>query len=133
MNLRPLGLPYDFSRCKEFLVAESDTTQICSPARACDPEMSQAASTICDFGCGTIFKITPNGTLTTLYSFCSRSGCSDGQLPASALVSAPAASFTVPPARAGLAMTARSSVWPFCAHVRFAQTSSEADRIHMAD
>ena len=23
------------------------------------------------FGCGTVFKITPSGTLTTLYSFCS--------------------------------------------------------------
>jgi uncharacterized repeat protein (TIGR03803 family) len=27
---------------------------------------------------GTVFKITPAGTLTTLYSFCSQSGCSDG-------------------------------------------------------
>jgi uncharacterized repeat protein (TIGR03803 family) len=25
--------------------------------------------------CGTVFKITPAGTLTTLYSFCSKSGC----------------------------------------------------------
>jgi uncharacterized repeat protein (TIGR03803 family) len=30
---------------------------------------------------GTVFKITPNGTLTTLYSFCSRSGCTDGEHP----------------------------------------------------
>jgi uncharacterized repeat protein (TIGR03803 family) len=29
-------------------------------------------------GCGTIFKITPSGTLTTLYSFCAQSGCADG-------------------------------------------------------
>jgi uncharacterized repeat protein (TIGR03803 family) len=28
---------------------------------------------------GTIFKITPSGTLTTLYSFCSQSGCADGR------------------------------------------------------
>jgi uncharacterized repeat protein (TIGR03803 family) len=27
---------------------------------------------------GTVFKITPSGTLTTLYSFCSKSGCTDG-------------------------------------------------------
>jgi uncharacterized repeat protein (TIGR03803 family) len=27
------------------------------------------------YGSGTIFKITPSGTLTTLYSFCSQSGC----------------------------------------------------------
>jgi uncharacterized repeat protein (TIGR03803 family) len=38
------------------------------------------------FGCGTIFKITPGGTLTTLYSFCSQSGCADGALPVAALV-----------------------------------------------
>ena len=30
---------------------------------------------------GTVFKLTPSGTLTTLYSFCSQSGCSDGSLP----------------------------------------------------
>jgi uncharacterized repeat protein (TIGR03803 family) len=38
-------------------------------------------------GYGTVFKITPNGTLTTLYSFCSQSGCTDGEWP-SALVQA---------------------------------------------
>jgi len=32
-------------------------------------------------GCGTIFKIDPSGTLTTLYSFCSQSGCTDGSGP----------------------------------------------------
>jgi uncharacterized repeat protein (TIGR03803 family) len=34
------------------------------------------------FSCGTIFKITPAGTLTSLYSFCSVSNCSDGAFPA---------------------------------------------------
>ena len=33
------------------------------------------------YGCGTVFKITPSGTLTTLYSFCSQSGCTDGDFP----------------------------------------------------
>ena len=32
-------------------------------------------------GCGTIYKISPTGTLTTLYSFCSQSGCTDGNYP----------------------------------------------------
>jgi len=32
-------------------------------------------------GCGTFFKITPAGVLTTLYSFCSLSGCADGEFP----------------------------------------------------
>jgi uncharacterized repeat protein (TIGR03803 family) len=36
--------------------------------------------------CGTVFKLTPSGELTTLYSFCSLVNCADGSLPASALV-----------------------------------------------
>ncbi len=34
-------------------------------------------------GCGTLFRITPSGTLTTIYSFCSSGGsaCTDGQQP----------------------------------------------------
>jgi len=30
---------------------------------------------------GTVFQITPAGTLTTLYSFCAQAGCADGQYP----------------------------------------------------
>ena len=37
---------------------------------------------------GTVFKITPSGTLTTLYSFCSQSGCADGAPPIAGLVQA---------------------------------------------
>src|ERR1017187_10338012 len=37
---------------------------------------------------GTVFKITPGGTLTTLYSFCSQSGCTDGDHPEAGLVQA---------------------------------------------
>ena len=40
------------------------------------------------YGYGTVFKITPSGTLTTLYSFCSQSGCTDGQYPVAGLVQA---------------------------------------------
>ncbi len=39
-------------------------------------------------GAGTVFKITPSGTLTTVYSFCAESGCSDGAYPYTALVQA---------------------------------------------
>ena len=35
---------------------------------------------------GTVFQITPSGTLTTLYSFCATSGCPDGASPYAALV-----------------------------------------------
>jgi len=37
-------------------------------------------------GCGTVFKTTPTGKLTTLYSFCPQPGCYDGSSPASNLV-----------------------------------------------
>jgi uncharacterized repeat protein (TIGR03803 family) len=37
-------------------------------------------------GCGTVFRITPGGTLTTLYSFCSKTNCIDGAVPDGALV-----------------------------------------------
>ncbi len=35
---------------------------------------------------GTVFKITPSGTLTTLYSFCSQIGCTDGLAPQAGLI-----------------------------------------------
>jgi uncharacterized repeat protein (TIGR03803 family) len=38
-------------------------------------------------GGGTIFRITP-GTLTTLYSFCSQTGCTDGKWPCAGLIQA---------------------------------------------
>ena len=42
-----------------------------------------ANTTACgDAGCGTIYKITPNGALTTVYSFCSLANCADGTGPA---------------------------------------------------
>jgi uncharacterized repeat protein (TIGR03803 family) len=30
---------------------------------------------------GTVFKITPTGTLTTIYNFCAKTGCTDGSSP----------------------------------------------------
>jgi uncharacterized repeat protein (TIGR03803 family) len=44
-------------------------------------------------GCGTVFRITPGGTLTTLYNFCSLSGCTDGNGPIAALIQATNGSF----------------------------------------
>jgi uncharacterized repeat protein (TIGR03803 family) len=42
----------------------------------------------CPKGCGTIFEVSPAGTLTTIYSFCEESGCPDGSNPTSGLVQA---------------------------------------------
>ena len=39
-------------------------------------------------GCGTVFKITPSGTLTTLYNFGSQSNCADGAIPEVGLIQA---------------------------------------------
>jgi uncharacterized repeat protein (TIGR03803 family) len=42
------------------------------------------ANTTCNargIGCGTVFSITPAGKLTTLYSFCSNTNCTDGAYP----------------------------------------------------
>jgi uncharacterized repeat protein (TIGR03803 family) len=49
---------------------------------------SGGGSTACANGCGTVFKVTPSGTLTTLYSFCAESGCTDGANPLAGLVQA---------------------------------------------
>ena len=32
-------------------------------------------------GCGTVFKITPDGAFSTVYSFCSQTSCTDGENP----------------------------------------------------
>jgi len=39
----------------------------------------------CTF-CGTVFKITPAGALTTLYNFCSKPNCADGEWPWAGLI-----------------------------------------------
>jgi uncharacterized repeat protein (TIGR03803 family) len=35
----------------------------------------------CSYGCGTVFRITPAGALTTLHRFCVQAGCADGDRP----------------------------------------------------
>jgi uncharacterized repeat protein (TIGR03803 family) len=42
----------------------------------------------CPLSCGTFFRLTPNGALTTLYSFCSLNNCTDGGQPVAGLVQA---------------------------------------------
>ena len=45
-----------------------------------------ASASICQDGCGTVFKVTPGGTLTVLHSFCVNYPCADGASPYAALV-----------------------------------------------
>ena len=42
----------------------------------------------CFNGCGTVFKITPAGAMTTLYSFCAQPSCADGLQPEAGLIQA---------------------------------------------
>jgi len=39
-------------------------------------------------GCGTVYRISPAGRFTSLYSFCSQSGCPDGDGPVAGLIQA---------------------------------------------
>jgi uncharacterized repeat protein (TIGR03803 family) len=45
------------------------------------------------YGCGTVFRITPEGVLSTLYSFCAQTNCADGRGPSEGLVQATDATF----------------------------------------
>jgi len=38
------------------------------------------------YGCGTVFKVTPQGALTTLYDFCSLPSCADGKFPTTGVI-----------------------------------------------
>jgi uncharacterized repeat protein (TIGR03803 family) len=44
----------------------------------------------CDFGgfvgCGTVFSVSPTGTLTTIYNFCAQNNCADGAAPGGGLL-----------------------------------------------
>ena len=41
-----------------------------------------------DGGCGTVYKMTPDGTVTTLHSFCAQTGCPDGAEPFARVIQA---------------------------------------------
>jgi uncharacterized repeat protein (TIGR03803 family) len=43
---------------------------------------------LCQSGCGTIFSMTPGGTLTTLYTLCAEINCTDGAYPYAGLIQA---------------------------------------------
>jgi uncharacterized repeat protein (TIGR03803 family) len=46
-----------------------------------------------NLGNGTVFKMASTGTVTTLYTFCTTSGCPDGKIPQGALVEGPDGNF----------------------------------------
>jgi uncharacterized repeat protein (TIGR03803 family) len=69
--------------------------------------------TYCNGCAGTVFKITPSGTMTTLYNFCSQSGCMDGEAPYAGLVQGADGDFYgTKPKAAGPTEVGRSSKLP---------------------
>ncbi len=54
--------------------------------RASDEELYGTTTSCGVNNQGTIFQSTPSGTLASVYSFCSQSGCTDGEDPQAALV-----------------------------------------------
>jgi hypothetical protein len=54
----------------------------------------RASSEYCPFKtCGTVFKMTPDGKVTVVYSFCRQANCADGDSPSGALVQGTNGSF----------------------------------------
>jgi uncharacterized repeat protein (TIGR03803 family) len=47
----------------------------------------------CPNGCGTLYRLTPQGKLTTVYNFCSLPNCADGYFPNGVLVQLPSNDF----------------------------------------
>jgi uncharacterized repeat protein (TIGR03803 family) len=48
--------------------------------------VSQYCTVQFNMGCGTVFKVTPSGKLTTLHNFCSQANCPDGYNPYAGLI-----------------------------------------------
>lgn len=47
---------------------------------------SNVCGNVYEYGCGVVFKLTPKGRATALYTFCAQSGCTDGAEPRAGLV-----------------------------------------------
>ncbi|HEY3778867.1 MAG TPA: choice-of-anchor tandem repeat GloVer-containing protein [Rhizomicrobium sp.] len=67
--------------------AEPDTALIADDSDNIYGTTAYGGSMNCYYGCGTVFKLTPDGTETTLYSFCTKdTSCPDGYFPDSPLI-----------------------------------------------
>jgi uncharacterized repeat protein (TIGR03803 family) len=79
---------YNF--CPEDKCAEgADPNQLLLGSDGNFYDTTQASGTHCSSGeCGTVFQLTPTGTLTILHAFCSEANCADGMRPIAGLVQA---------------------------------------------
>ncbi|HVI07050.1 MAG TPA: choice-of-anchor tandem repeat GloVer-containing protein [Candidatus Binatia bacterium] len=75
---------------------ESNGTAPATPVQGLDGNLygtTSAGGNTFGVGDGTIYKLTPGGTLTTIYNFCDHSECNDGQEPFAGLVLGPDGNF----------------------------------------
>jgi uncharacterized repeat protein (TIGR03803 family) len=99
-----------------------------------------------DYGCGTVFKITPAGTMSKLYSFCaSLTDCSDGALPDAGLVQGTDGNFYgttsaggATPARGGTVFKitptgTRTTLYSFCAQSSCTDGYAPTDLVQATD
>jgi uncharacterized repeat protein (TIGR03803 family) len=75
-----------FTKIADFDGANGANPDGMSPIQGPDGNFYGTTAQIDDDGGGTIFKITPGGSLTLLYSFCSKANCVDGFRPFAGLV-----------------------------------------------
>ena len=88
------------------------STPFASLVQGTDGNFYGTTATGGSIGIGTVFKITPSGTLTILHSF----NGADGDAPESELVQASDGNFYGPPRKSGLTALARFSKSPQGAH-----------------
>ena len=102
------------------------------------------ANQSCIEGCGTVFKITSSGTLTTIYNFCSQANCADGGQPLAGLVQGTDGSFYGTTQNGGarnkgnvLEITTSGTLtvlWSFCSQANCADgNSSDAGLVQGTD
>src|SRR5229473_209818 len=81
-----LGKAQTFTTLMNFTGSNGSSPLFAPLIQGTDGNLYGTASAGGAHGQGTVFKITPTGTLTTLYNFCALSNCADGSAPYAGLM-----------------------------------------------
>ncbi len=84
--ISPLGEAQTFTTLANFTGSNGSNPLFAPLVQGTDGNLYGTASAGGAHSQGTVFKITPSGTLTTLYSFCALSNCTDGSAPYAGLM-----------------------------------------------